>query len=221
MNTLYNYLIHYTNLVKHLRTITKILLFILMIIIGIILYMYNKYYFDFNGVYEEDVYPSKEFNEIKRMCEQIIDKKLYLDPKASGRLMYTFSKKDPIISKINSCLFTEKVRTLTGNYKLVFCPDIPVEYRKYVVGSYMDWHTDTIMLNNQLQYECVITISNTSDSETLLDKKIYTSHIETEPNSLLIVRANGVRHKVTELTKGERTIIKLVFYDPNISIDKV
>jgi hypothetical protein len=85
----------------------------------------------------------------------------------------------------------------------------------------MDWHTDTIMLNNQLQYECVITISNTSDSETLLDKKIYTSHIETEPNSLLIVRANGVRHKVTELTKGERTIIKLVFYDPNISIDKV
>jgi hypothetical protein len=33
----------------------------------------------------------------------------------------------------------------------------------------------------------------------------------TEPNTLLVVRANGISHKVTPLTKGERTILKLVF----------
>ena len=194
------------------------LLFIILILLMpiFLIYEYNKIFFNYNGVYESNIYSTDDFNKIKEICNQIPDSSLVLDPKASGRLMYTFLPNDPIHAIIINDNFINKIRKLTGNNNLVPCSQIPVEYRKYVTGSYMDWHKDTKMLKNQLQYECVITITNNSDSKTLFDKILYTSSINTEPNSLIIVRADGVTHKVTELTKGERTIIKLVFCENNI-----
>jgi len=223
MNTLYKYtsidkLINklFTKLnIKNetiLNNLTKIIIFFLTaFIVGILIYFYNKYYFDFNGVYEENAFSPEKFNKIARFCAKIHDSSMTLDPKASGRMMYTLKANNPLVNLVNAPDFIQKVRDLTGNPKLIPCPQIPVEYRKYVVGSYMDWHRDTKMLKDQLQYECVITVTNTSDSETLLDKGVYTSSIETAPNSVLIVRADGVMHKVNKLTQGERTIIKLVF----------
>ena len=76
----------------------------------------------------------------------------------------------------------------------------------------MKWHRDTKMLKNQLQYECVITLTNTSDSLTLLDKILYNDKISTEPNSILIVRARGSRHMVTKTINGNRTILKFIVY---------
>lgn len=205
--------------IKNEATLNKftqiIIFFLIALIIGILIYFYNKYYFDFNGVYEENIFSPEKFNKLRQLCEKIDESYMTLDPKASGRLMYTLKQRDPLVKLVNSPDFIQSVRDLTGNQNLSPCPQIPVEYRKYVVGSYMDWHRDTQMLNDQLQYECVITVANTSDSETLFDKKIYTSRIETEPNSVIIVRANGVMHKVTKLTRGERSIIKLVFCEPS------
>ncbi len=195
-----------------LAKFTKIIIFFLIaFIVGILIYFYNKYYFDFNGVYEENIFSPEKFKKIKQLCQKIDEGAMTLDPKASGRLMYTLKENAPLVKLLNTPEFIQRVRDLAGNQKLIPCPEIPVEYRKYVVGSYMNWHRDTKMLNEQLQYECVITVTNTSDSETLFDKNIYTTKIETAPNSLIIVRANGVMHKVTKLTQGERTIIKLVF----------
>ena len=228
MNSLLNTLYKYTSInklinklinIKNESTLNKfiktIILFFIVFMIGILIYVYNKYYFDFDGVYEENIFSPEKFNKIKNLCEKIHDSSMTLDPKASGRMMYTLKPDDPLVKLVNTQDFTQKVRDLTGNPNLAHCPQIPMEYRKYVVGSYMDWHKDTIMLNDQLQYECVITITNTSDSKTLMDKSLYTSSIETQPNSLLIVRAQGVKHKVTKLTQGERTIIKLVFCEPS------
>jgi hypothetical protein len=70
------------------------------------------------------------------------------------------------------------------------------------------------MLKDQLQYECVITLTNTSDSLTLFDKILYNDEIYTKPNSILIVRARGIRHMVTKTIKGSRTILKFVLYEP-------
>ena len=184
-------------------------------------YQYNANYFYYNGIYEQSLFPIDKFNKIKDICSQINDNAMVEDPKAHGRLMYTFMPNDPIVALINSNDFIEKVQKLTGNYNLIPSTTIPIEYRKYKIGAYMDWHRDTIMLNSQLQYECVITVTNDSDSETLFDKVLYTSHIKSEPNSLVIVRAAGVNHMVTKLSKGERTIIKLVFCEKGMKEEPI
>ena len=134
------------------------------------------------------------------------------DPKrVHGRGMYEFRNEDPILKTIFNKTLIHKIRKATGNNKLRPCFEIPIEYRKYFIGSYMNWHRDTPMLPDQLQYECVITIQNNADSKTLIEQNTGVKTLQTAPNSILIVRANGVNHKVTKLTKGLRTIIKLVF----------
>jgi hypothetical protein len=142
---------------------------------------------------------------------------MVIDYKATNRLMYQFDNNNKNTQLLQSFIFNnnfiQKVRNLTNNYKLVPCLKIPIEYRKYTKGSYMKWHSDAKILSDQLQYECVITLTNTSNSFTLFDKILYIDKIYTEPNSLIVVRANGISHMVTETTTGERTILKFVFYE--------
>lgn len=168
---------------------------------------------DFNkdAAYIENVYDPKTFNFLKQYGSHIKDSQMIHDPKATGRAMYVIPDNDPIIRIICNKALVNQVREITNNPRLKPCLSIPLEYRKYVIGSYMDWHKDTQMLPEQLQYECVITLTNSSDSHTLLKYDSGIKKLVTKPNSLLIVRANGIPHKVTPLGKGIRTIIKLVF----------
>jgi hypothetical protein len=95
---------------------------------------------------------------------------------------------------------------------LVSCAErVPVEYRKYPVGSRgMKWHRDTMLIGRQ--YECVYTLTNTSDSHTMWRDLFGNEHATwAEPNSLIVVQAGGVEHAVTPVTSGERTIVKFVF----------
>lgn len=88
---------------------------------------------------------------------------------------------------------------------------VPIEYRRYPVGcSGMGWHRDTPLIGKQ--YECVYTVTNTSDSQTLYKDFFGRVHsVWTEPGSLIVVQAGGVRHAVTPVTRGERSIVKFVF----------
>ena len=88
---------------------------------------------------------------------------------------------------------------------------IPIEYRKYEVGGGgMKWHRDVSLIRRQ--YECVYTLTNTSDSFTVRrDFFGREHHVWAEPNSLIVVRAQGVMHGVTPVTTGERTIVKFAF----------
>lgn len=171
----------------------------------------NRPNFDKDAVYLKNVYDKSTFNKILLYTSQIKSKDMVHDPKATGRAMFVISNNDPIIPIICSTEIINKVRKITGNKNLKPCLEIPIEYRKYVIGSYMDWHKDSQMLPEQLQYECVITLTNSSDSLTLLEYESGIKRLETEPNSLLVVRANGISHKVTPLSKGTRTILKIVF----------
>lgn len=85
---------------------------------------------------------------------------------------------------------------------------IPVEYRQYPIGSQgMVWHRDTCLVGRQ--YECVYTVTNTSDSLTLYKDMFGRIHsVRTEPNSLIVVQAGGAEHAVTPVTIGERSIVK-------------
>lgn len=163
------------------------------------------------AIYKQNVYRANEFQQLRQFANAIVPKDMVDDAKATGRRMYVVPDSDPILRVLYNKRFVATVRTLTGNRKLRPCLTIPVEYRTYEVGSYMDWHNDTQMLPDQLQYECVVTLTNTSDSETQLEYPKTIKTLETKPNSLLIVRANGIRHKVTPVKTGKRTILKLVF----------
>ena len=187
---------------------------ILIIILIVLLYLYKTYYFKFASVYQRNILSEDTFQQVLNLCKSYDETNMVLDPKADNRrYMHIFKLNDPIYSVVFNNEFIDKIRTLCGNQKLEPCLDIPIEYRKYTIGSYMDWHTDVKMLPDQLQYECVITLTNTSDSKTISNNWLGLSKtsIVTEPNSVLIVRANGVKHCVTKITKGSRTILKLAF----------
>ena len=75
----------------------------------------------------------------------------------------------------------------------------------------MKWHIDTLLYDKP-QYELIYTIDNSSNSVTeWIDDKGNKNQLWTEPNSLLIVKANGYNHNVTPVTIGTRHILKLIY----------
>ena len=204
---------------KKFTTTRRLIYLVIFILFLLTLYIFYKYILSLTfSIYEKNIYDAPTFNQIKSICDNIPREQMHPDNKATGRLMYTFPTTDTnFYSLVYNQNFIKKVRDLTGNQSLIPCLQVPVEYRKYTIGSYMDWHRDTQMLPDQLQYECVITLENTSDSLTILDKLIYKQNISSEPNSLTIVCAKGINHKVTPTSQGERTILKVVFCKPSPS----
>ena len=124
--------------------------------------------FNNEAVYLKNIYDKDTFTKILAYTKKIKTSDMVLDPKATGRYMYVIDNSDPIIPFICSKGLINHMRKITRNPNLKPCLDIPIEYRKYVIGSFMDWHKDSQMLKDQLQYECVITLTNSSDSLTLL-----------------------------------------------------
>jgi hypothetical protein len=188
-----------------------LLWFILATILITIYLIYTTVYFTYAGLYQTNILQSQQFKKIQNLCQEY-DNRLIIDPKANGRLMYIFPNNHPIYNILFQTSTIEKLRVLCGNSKLIPCLDIPIEYRKYNVGSSMKCHMDTKMLPDQLQYECVITLENTSDSKTIIKNwgGMFTDEITSKPNSLIVVKAHGVEHCVTTTTRGMRTILKFV-----------
>ena len=97
--------------------------------------------------------------------------------------------------------------------------DVPVEYRIYPSGGSMDWHRD-VALYTEPQFEIVCTIHNSSDSGTEW-KDVDTGRrrgIRSEPNSVLIVQADSVVHRVRRC-KGERSIVKFAYSTNEKTLD--
>ena len=102
----------------------------------------------------------------------------------------------------------DRLGALTGSTLLP--ADVPLEFRVYPSGSCMDWHQD-VALYVEPQYELVFTLENSSDSQTQWqDERGSRRGGWTEPNSVLMVRAEHVVHRVTPVTRGERSIVKFV-----------
>ena len=92
--------------------------------------------------------------------------------------------------------------------------DFPVELRLYKPGSSMGWHCDDVLYMPEPQCEVVLTLENSSDAATEWIDAAGELHSRwTPPNSALLVRAGetGARHRVSELKRGERLILKMVF----------
>ncbi len=102
--------------------------------------------------------------------------------------------------------YTNKIKKNTNNNQIYLAKNFPIEYRKYIQGSFMNKHRDHLIYKKS-QYECVLTLSNTTDYYTILGNK----KIKSKPNSLIIVKAQGIEHEVTKVNQGERYFLKFIF----------
>jgi hypothetical protein len=178
--------------------------------------------FDNKAVYIENILPDHIYQFILEETSklQLEDE---LNTMAPGRQQVQLSDDNIVSQLIRSSSMINILRNIIK--KTVIPADYPVEYRKYPTGSYMKWHQDQLMYESR-QYECVLILTNTSDSVTeyidttnckqrgSMSKCGKLVKIHQKPNSLMIVRANGVNHQVTKSTVGEKTILKFIMIDP-------
>ena len=119
-------------------------------------------------------------------------------------------------SDAHSCLAsdatTKRINRIAGMPSPpLITSEYPMELRVYRVGAGMDWHVDDCLFDRP-QCEVVLVLENTSDSFTEFIDADGVLHSEwTPPNSALLVRAGGAKHRVQSLKRGERTIVKLVY----------
>jgi len=189
-----------------IRNLLKIILIlgVIIIVIFLILLIIKKNKFTY--VYDKNFLEKKDFllllKELKKY-DNLLDNSEDLDLEK----YYRFNL--PLNSRIVKNLlkkYENKIRKLTGNDKIYLANNFDIEYRKYVLGSYMNKHRD-FQIYKKPQYECVLTITNSTDSIT----NIEGYNISSKPNSLIIVKANGVEHEVTRVNKGERKFLKFIF----------
>ena len=91
----------------------------------------------------------------------------------------------------------------------------------------MEWHVDDVLFTEP-QIELVLTIENSSDCQTMWEEKITRDQepkvqtVQTESNSVILIQAGSVSHKVSSLRSGKRIILKFVFIedrDENLLLD--
>ena len=159
-------------------------------------------------VYKEQFLSPDDFTIITNECNSLHQSLLAYKEQDENVLRYNMPIQSPIIHSILT-RYTPVIRRITGNPRLYLATNFPIEYRKYGKGSFMAMHRDT-QLYRIPQYECILTIYNTSDSIT----NFYTKHITSimsSPNSISMVRANGIEPEVEETTIGERYFLKFIF----------
>jgi hypothetical protein len=167
---------------------------------------YDQYNPDnFKFVYDKDFLDKDDF---ARLSDELLNYEEDLKNSLDSRgdiLRYNLPIKSEFVKDIIK-KYESKIRQLTKNRSVYLSKNFPIELRKYTRGCFMSPHKDT-QIYKLPQYECVFTISNTTDSVT----KIEGLDISTIPNSILIVKAEGVLHEVTKVGGGERNFLKFIF----------
>lgn len=167
---------------------------------------YDQYNQDkFKFVYDKDFLDKEDF---ARLSDELLNYEEDLKNSLDSRgdiLRYNLPIKSEFVKDIIK-KYESKIRQLTKNRSVYLSKNFPIELRKYTKGCFMSSHKDT-QIYKLPQYECVFTISNTTDSVT----KIEGLDISTIPNSILIVKAEGVPHEVTKVGSGERNFLKFIF----------
>tara|TARA_B100001094_G_C18189482_1_gene806134 strand:+ start:814 stop:1425 length:612 start_codon:yes stop_codon:yes gene_type:complete len=187
-----------------------ILLFLLIIIIFLL--KYNNIKND-NIIYIKNFLSKDEYNVI---LNNINNDKRKLNNQYFRLVKFLNYKNNNIIYDI---FYSEKYIKKIQNYvnPQIFKSDYPIEYRIYPINSKgMNIHKD-ILLYDKPQYECVYTLKNSSDSYTnYIDDDGNINSIWTEPNSILIIKADSNYHSVSKLNKGKRDILKLIYSQSHI-----
>jgi len=168
-------------------------------------------------LYRTSVFSKAEFAAIQKDLEQ--QQKLLIDETTNtvatnrmGAVLCPENSKTVDIFKTGS--LTTLVQLLMGqDYHL--SSHVPVELRTYEkIGAGMQWHVDDVLYDPP-QLEVVWTLENTSDCQTMWieDDAAATTlrTVETDANSVVLLKAGGVQHCVSSLKQGKRIIVKCVY----------
>ena len=176
----------------------------------IVLICITWYYTEYNDIWViQNVLSIDDYRYLR--CN-LPREQLYFDTKTdahvgqSGRKSVVIS--DPkIINVLNSVL-----DKYTVNVK------IPCEYRLYYTGSHgMDWHRDERVLPSDY-FECVLTLFNDSDSVFEYKDRLGLTHtVKPKANTMIMLKPEGVNHRVTPLTRGNREILKFIIVPSSIT----
>lgn len=170
------------------------------------------YDFDVHGVaHIENFLSPRVFRELQREARGFVAQ---LQPEtveavAKGRWGMYLSPGSTTSRVLRSADVRDALRRVTG--RDLEASDFPVELRRYPLHSSMDWHHDE-PIYEEPQVELVYTLDNDTDSETqweTRDGRIVSRFMR--PNSLLVVEADGVKHRVTPVTRGNRMIVKFAY----------
>ncbi len=198
----------------------KILLFILSIIM-ILLFIYSYIKLSYNNniiykdkiIYIDDFLNDYEYKNILNNLEN--DNRNFLNEDFRLILPLDNDNNKIIYDTFYSEKYINMIQKKLNNYN-VTKSDFPIEYRIYPTNSKgMNWHSDTLLYDLP-QYEAIYTINNQSDSLTKWkDENNKEYSVWTKPNSMLLVKADALKHMVTPITTGIRSILKLIYTQSN------
>jgi hypothetical protein len=172
-----------------------------------------------------DVLPAADFERVRAVCSAL-DGRLAPDEESYARGLESVvlgeAERVLLDGALEACAAAVERACGGGSsgsgVRLIWGAPAPPEYRRYTLGSRMPKHRDMLVFGEREppQLECVLTLSNTSDSVTrfrggwsrALGFRGRLVAVRTEPNSVLVVRAEGAEHDVTRVGVGERTILK-------------
>ena len=185
------------------------ILIMLSIIISITYILILNYYKNKRIVYKVNVFEKSVHEKIRQECSALTSKLVVED------IPNDVKRKKVHIDRthyIHNLLDSEQVKNKLGFRGYDLSVELPVEYRVYDIGGHMNWHSDTQFYKPE-QYELVYTIDNSSDMTFNWIQPITgkMKSIEPKANSLVYVRANGARHMVSKINKGNRHILKFVY----------
>lgn len=163
-------------------------------------------------LYRENFVDDAVFQELREECRGLRRFfKRELDCIATGRMGCCVDARSLAHRGMTSPEISEALSSITG--RTLVPSEFPVELRMYTTNAEMGWHQDDT-LYVEPQVEVVLTLENTSDSETEWIDARGERHAQwMAPNSALIVSAGdeGPLHRVTPLRRGERTILKMAY----------
>jgi len=148
--------------------------------------------------YIPDILPREVFERLRGECTRLKPRFQSEDGSfAVGRKGIALDSTNEI-AKIMADTISKKVNDVTSSRS--FLADFPIELRSYSPGSRMDWHVDDVLYAKP-QCEAILTVEQSSDSKTeWVDINGEVTSVRTLPNSLLLIKAGCVRHRVTPLT---------------------
>jgi hypothetical protein len=162
-----------------------------------------KHSFEKNGgiLYRTSVFSPTEYAILQRELSQMMQRRLTEETAssvASNRRGAPLSLDSESLQIFRHGSLLQLFQKITSrDYEL--SNEIPVEIRTYEKkGACMQWHVDDV-LTDPPQLEVVWTLQNTSDCCTMYRTPDATMQVETDANSVLLLRAGGVRHCVSSL----------------------
>ena len=201
------------NFKKYLKYIKIFLISLFMIILFI--YSYTKILLNDDIIYSDKIIYIDNFlenYEYKKLVDNLKgDNRKFIDENFRRTLPLNTYNNKYVYDLLYSDKYLSFIKNKTSNDNILKS-DFPIEYRIYPNGSPgMKWHSDSLLYDLP-QYEAIYTINNNSDSKTKwIDEDGKEHLIWTKPNSMLIVKAKGLKHMVTPVNNGTRSILKLIY----------